>query len=312
VSAFAVSSTTAQGLVGTGLDRLDVTFNRAVDPTTFGTAQATLTGPGGAITLTGVSPVAGTGNTEFEITFAPLTTPGNYQFTLSTAIHDTFGNVLTAFSSMFTAQSLFYTASATTFQNIELLGQTGTQVLTFTSGSQYADDDYGEIDFGTGNTFTFYGQSYDRLFVSSNGLITFGSGNSDYVNTDLSPGSGLTQPAIAALWADWVKPPGDPGGPMILWTIQNNQLVIEWNQIYPYGGSQGTATFEAILNLNTGSQSGDIVLNYSNLQTGDDAAEGGLATVGVHRDDNSLPVLVSYLGTSDLIGTGKAVRISAS
>jgi hypothetical protein len=313
IPALVVGSTTAQGLLGTGLDHLDVFFERPIDPTSFGTAQATLTGPGGiTIPLTGVAPVAGTGNAELEITFAPLTVAGSYQLSLSTAIHDPYGNPLTAFSSSFTVQSLFYSASMTTFQNIELSGQTGTQALTFTNGTQYADNDYGEIDFGTGNTFTFYGQSYDRLFVSSNGLITFGSGNADAFNTDLRPGSGLAQPAIAALWAHWIKYQGDPGGPMILWTIQNNQLIIEWNRIYPIAGYMGTATFEAILNLNTGSQSGDIVLNYSNLQTGDNAAEGRLATVGVHRDDSSLPVLVSYFGSSDLVGTGKAVRIHAS
>ena len=54
------------------------------------------------------------------------------------------------------------------------------------------------------------------------------------------------------------------------------------------------------------------MLEYSNLQTGDAAAEGALAMVGVHRDDSSLPGLVSYFCSSPLVGTGQPIRIYAS
>ena len=59
------------------------------------------------------------------------------------------------------------------------------------------------MDLGT-NTFRFFGRSYtgaSSLFVSSNGLLTFGSANSAWSNTDLS--TGIPQAAIAPLWADW-------------------------------------------------------------------------------------------------------------
>jgi methionine-rich copper-binding protein CopC len=312
VTALEVADCTATGVVGTGLDRLDVTFDRPLDPASFTAAQAHLTAPdGSAVALTGVAAVPGSGNTRFEITFAPLTATGGYQFALGAGIRDTFGNALTAFASTFTAQALFYTAAAAAFQSLELSGQAGVQALTFTSGSQFADDDFGEVLLGAGNTFTFYGQTYDRLYVSSNGLITFGSGDRSYLHTDLSVGGGPAEPVIAALWGDWIKS-DDGTGPMILYKIENNRLVIEWNQIQHYYSSPQAITFQAVLSLNTGAQSGDVVLNYANLNTGDGNAEGQTATAGVRRSDADPPLLASYDGSTGLVGTGRAVRIHAA
>src|SRR5262249_33102660 len=127
-----------------------------------------------------------------------------------------------------------YVAAATTFQNIEIFGQTGTQTLTFTSGQGTTDDDYGTINLGTGNRFKFYNTVYTQLFVSSNGLITFGSGNSAYVPTSLV--GNPSQASIAAYWTDLIKAGTEP---MIVYRIANNQLTIEWYNVslYPGGGT---------------------------------------------------------------------------
>jgi hypothetical protein len=207
-----------------------------------------------------------------------------------------------------------YTSAATAYQDIELVGQPATQALTFTSGSQFADNDYGTIDLGTDNAFNFYGTSYSRLFVSSNGLITFGSGNIASINTNLNPGGTTpTQPAIAPLWSDWVKT-DDGSGPMIAYQITDDgQLIIEWNQIRHVGasGTEHPVTFQAILSLNTGPAPGDIVINYVDLATGDNHADGRTSTIGL--EDNQLSnsrTMVSFNMPNTLVGSGKAIRLT--
>jgi hypothetical protein len=51
-------------------------------------------GPGGPITVSGVTEVAGSGHTQFDVNFAPQSVAGSYRLTLSTAITDLFGNQL--------------------------------------------------------------------------------------------------------------------------------------------------------------------------------------------------------------------------
>jgi hypothetical protein len=102
VAAFHVLSLSPSGSIPRNTDHLRVTFDRPVDPATFGVSQVTLTGPGGAVTVTSVAAVAGSTNTQFDVSFTPLGTLGAYTLTLSTDIKDIFGNALPAFTAMLT------------------------------------------------------------------------------------------------------------------------------------------------------------------------------------------------------------------
>jgi hypothetical protein len=296
-------------------DHVRLVFDRSMDRTTFDPSEFSVTDPDGAvITVTGVAAVSGTNDTTYDVSFAPVTTRGTYTLVIAAGISDTYGNALNPTTTTFVLLPV-YTASAGTFQNIELFGQSGTQAVTFTSGSQFADDDFGSIDLGAGNTFNFYGSTFSRVFVSSNGLITFGSGNSEYRNTNLNPGTTTpTQPAIAPLWSDWLKS-DDGTGPMILSQFtSDNRLIIEWNKIRHFGasGSARPITFQAILSLNTGGHAGDIVVNYVDLATGDANAEGRTSTIGVEDNaaSSTARTLVSFNASNPLVGTGRAVRFT--
>ena len=72
-------------------DTATVTFNEAIDPTSFGVAQVlSLTGPAGnAIIPTSVTPVGGSGNKAFEVTFPNQDDLGKYTLLLSQTIRDT-------------------------------------------------------------------------------------------------------------------------------------------------------------------------------------------------------------------------------
>jgi hypothetical protein len=218
---------------------------------------------------------------------------------------------------------IVYTAAATTFQNIEIFGQAGTQALTFVgtgpfldgAGTQNADDNYGVIDLGS-NSFNFYGRTYNQLFVSSNGVITFGGGTGaiypDTRDSRFNPALAY----IAVYWTDLIKTGTEP---MIVWRIDSDLLTIEWYHVQPY--PSGTSmTFQAILQLNTGGTPGDIVLNYSSVtglgsSSSDAGVTVGIKDVGTASDVARLLVEIGthFSSTGDpRVQTGRALRFTAS
>ncbi len=73
--------------------RVRVAFSEAIDPASFTTADVTgFVGPQGPLAVSGVQPVAGTNNTQFDVTFAPQSMPGTYRFVLGPDIRDPAGN----------------------------------------------------------------------------------------------------------------------------------------------------------------------------------------------------------------------------
>ena len=73
-----------------------VHFDKSINPQTFTTADITgFTGPSGqAITPSSVTPVAGTNNTVFRITYPTQTQAGNYTLTIGPNIADVLGNLM--------------------------------------------------------------------------------------------------------------------------------------------------------------------------------------------------------------------------
>ena len=205
-----------------------------------------------------------------------------------------------------------YTATATTYEAVDLEpGQTG--VTTVLDG--YLDAE-AFVDLGT-NTFTFYGTTYtgaSSFRVNPHGLIGFGPHNigGSYVNSPLNDPAGYStsQPLIAPLWDDWATDYSSADA--VLAKIDGNRLIIEWSQVthwpdYP----ADTVTFQAILQLNTGSQSGGIVFNYVDLETVSWYANGVSATVGVRAADGTAsPTVVSFDATHPLVGSGKAILLT--
>src|SRR5262249_47597386 len=103
-----------------------LTFSKAIDSGTFTTADiVSLTGPRGAVRVTGILAVAGSGDTQFDVTFDRQTNPGGYTLVLGSDIRDKSGNrldqnrngiqgesVADRFSSSFTIDRLYtYTAN---------------------------------------------------------------------------------------------------------------------------------------------------------------------------------------------------------
>jgi hypothetical protein len=144
-----------------------------------------------------------------------------------------------------------------------------------------------------GFTFNFYGTSYTSVFASSNGLITFGSGNLSFANDNLTTAAAPTQnvpndlPLIAPLWDDWST---DASGAdavyyQTLGSAPSRRLVIEWHitsgccAVTPPAAD--FVTFQAILYEG----SGNILVQYLDTTTTNTYNHGNTATVGI-RDVN--------------------------
>jgi hypothetical protein len=184
-----------------------------------------------------------------------------------------------------------YIADSTTYQPIDLVpGAAGVVTIPGLSSTNNVSV---ALDLGS-NSFNFYGNSYtgnNQLFISPNGLISFGAANTAASNNDLYNYS----PSIAVLWDDWVTNRNNATDDLVLYQFQDlnndsisDQLVIEWNNVYNAGALTGVdATFQAILSLNTGNTNGDIVLNYPDLNVGVAAYNNGnSATVGLAGGTN--------------------------
>jgi Ca2+-binding RTX toxin-like protein len=220
--------------------------------------------------------------------------------------------------------TLTYVAGAITYQNIDLIpGATGVTTIAALSS---LDDASTALDLGT-NTFTFYGTTYtgaSSLFVSSNALISFGSSNAGYINDDLT--SSPSQAVIALFWDDLVTVNSGTGNldDLVLYQFVDinadstpDQLIIEWNNVH-FIGSGGTdgITFQAILQLNTGSVNGDIIFNYVDLTEGTDSRNNGAsATVGIKAAGSQTTTsdnrtLVSFNTLNPLVAGGNAILLT--
>ncbi len=88
VSGPQVISSLFSGSVPSSYDRVRFTFNTRINAATITPSDASLTGPGGAIPIRAITPVAGTNDTQFEATFDAQTTPGSYTFAIGPDLFD--------------------------------------------------------------------------------------------------------------------------------------------------------------------------------------------------------------------------------
>lgn len=203
------------------------------------------------------------------------------------------------------ADNANYSAAATAF-GFEDISTTGTVIAGLTS----VDD--ASVSIPIGFPFQHYGVTNASVFVSSNGLLTFGTGNSSFSNADLT--TTPSQAAIAPFWDDMHTNGGVPGSNVyfqVTGTGPNQHLTIQWNKVRFFsGGAAGdTLTFQAQLFAD-----GRIQLNYLDIVSGSALGNnGGSATVGIKAAGtqglNRL-LLAFNNGPNAFVGTGQSTLIS--
>lgn len=143
--------------------------------------------------------------------------------------------------------------------------------------------------------FNFYDSTYTGLYVSSNGLVSFGSGFSNYSN-DCIPSAGTPNNAIYAFWDDLV-PIGGSNGNVYVKQVDSNTFVIEWHNVRKYGTSYSYHTFEIVLRRDH-----TITLQYHSLGT------TSSATVGVENRNGLLAQQHICNGAGTPLGNQLAIR----
>ena len=159
--------------------------------------------------------------------------------------------------------------------------------------------------FNIGFSFTFYGNTYTQFYVSSNGLVTFGSGSADQNEVPI-PTPGAPDNYIAAFWDDLVI---DPSGSILYSTIgaaPNRKLVIQFRNMGFYPFPVYTGTFATILHETTNK----IQVQYRLIILKElDRAHGGSATIGIENSDGTAGVQYAYHNPAAVF-TGKAVSFT--
>jgi subtilisin family serine protease len=134
--------------------------------------------------------------------------------------------------------------------------------------------------------FTFYGQTYSSVNVSTNGFLDFAAPNSAYTNGSLPSAA---QPNLSAYpyWDDLYV---DGSAAIRTATLSSpSRFVIDWSNVTFFGDTSRRLSFEAVLYLGTG----EIVFQYSGL--GSDARkQGNSTTVGVENATGSAGIQYSY------------------
>lgn len=167
------------------------------------------------------------------------------------------------------------------------------------------DDDSTSVAIGF--PFNFYGNTYNSVYVSSNGFLTFhSSGSTDYDN-DPIPDANTPNDNICPFWDDLFPPSGGTIYYQTQGTAPNRMFIVEWYEISHIGDDGWTPprskfTFEAILYEG----SNDIKFQYKSMQNGVGFyADGWSATVGIENATGTVGLQYPYNSTS--ISDGLAI-----
>ncbi|MDT8856939.1 Hint domain-containing protein [Paracoccaceae bacterium Fryx2] len=128
------------------------------------------------------------------------------------------------------------------------LGESSFRNTALTSGN--LDD--GSIRVNITSVFgssgiNYFGTDYTSIFINTNGLITFNAPVTAYTPTNLAT---LTYPAIAPFWTDVdIRNAGANGTNNIYWDLDpaSQRVTITWHGVRAYNGSNGTNTFQVVL-----------------------------------------------------------------
>jgi hypothetical protein len=204
-----------------------------------------------------------------------------------------------------TSDSENYSASALA-PAFEDISETGTRIraLTITNG--------GSEPIPIGFTFPFYGIGQPTVFVSADGLLTFGNTYTSGTNSDLT--GSPPQAAIAVFWDDLHTDGGMQPSSNVFYQVSGSgpdqHLTIQWNRIRFLGSitAGDTITFQAQLFAD-----GRIQFNYQDLVTGTAPGNNGAsATVGIRGAGTQGPdrlLLAFNNGPNDFVGSGKSTLI---
>ena len=146
--------------------------------------------------------------------------------------------------------------------------------IDITTGTKVQLDDDDSVLVNMGMNFEFYETVFSSCYIGSNGLLSFTTGYTTWINPDFPTDS--YEYVIAPLWDDLDPGPFGGGGDIFYKTLNNpTRFVVSYNNVPHYGNVNGY-TFQAVLYASTGV----IQYNYHTLGIDDGP------TVGLNLGDN--------------------------
>jgi hypothetical protein len=127
----------------------------------------------------------------------------------------------------------------------------------------------------------FYGASYTKAYVSTNGFLNFVSAQTNAGNGKI-PDGGEPHAAIYPLWDDLEVDASAGVYTGVTGTAPNRQFIIEWRNIKFWGWNDKRVTFETLLHEN-----GTITFQYKDIGA-DLLEQGNEATVGIENADSTI------------------------
>jgi len=156
----------------------------------------------------------------------------------------------------------------------------------------YDDRSWGP--FNIGFNFTYYSNTYNRFYVTSNGLVIFGSGSNDYTE-DPIPSPASPNNLIAAFWDDIVI---NPSGKILYRAIgasPNRKCIIQWTNMGFYSSTVLMGTFSVILYEG----SNNIQIQYRSIIDNTSArSHGSSATIGIENSNGTSGIQYAYHNSS--------------
>jgi extracellular elastinolytic metalloproteinase len=183
-----------------------------------------------------------------------------------------------------------------------ILETVGYNWINATTGSKVTLGDDQGTTINLGFNFSFYGNQYNSVMISSNGYLTFGTTGRTYTNVAI-PNSLEPNNMICTFWDD--MNPSIAGAAVYYLTsgsAPNRKFTTAWVNVPPYGVT-GTGTFEVTLY----ETSGDIICQYQDVAFQNYAHDSGnSATIGIENSDGTMGLQYSY--NTSLVWDGLALR----
>lgn len=163
-------------------------------------------------------------------------------------------------------------------------------------GTVIAQDTGNDLNLGPfalGFSFTFYGNSFDSIRITTNGWLSFSSEKTDFKNRALPNDSGVFN-LIAPFWDDLKLDTGSK----IIYFSNPDSTILTYSKIWrhPTGGPY---TFQVIL-----TKTGQIIFQYKTLP---DTSYS--ASIGIQNQDGSIGLEVGY--NQDILQDSLAIQINA-
>jgi hypothetical protein len=131
----------------------------------------------------------------------------------------------------------------------------------FKPAALLGDDQFLSVDLGF--SFSFYEKTYTKVFVSTNGILTFDAGTRSYTPFAI-PSQSFPNNCIAPFWTDLDMRASGQVLYATRGTAPNRVFIVKWDAAPEFGNNTKATTFQVLLYENTNS----IEFQYQRLDTG--------------------------------------------